>query len=321
VFHTWDWLAFHPTFHQTTLGLFSGLTFLAAACGIAVYGVLYRKLASGGKSARGRVRQWHRRIGLAFSAVLLLASISGSYHALYKLAITEPSPVPPATTFVPAALPYPLHRALALAVEQGPVIDMALVETADGPQWRFTHPGKPKPLAPTYVSARSGTVWEGGDHAQARWLACRHSGFTQEEVFSVETVGSFTSEFGFVQRRLPVVKVQFRQPENPRYYIETATGIVAWQARDIDAYERFSFRYLHKWGFADFLGPNVRDAIMVALTLGCTLVAALGIVLLIFGAKLSAGVQSNAQHDHAKTKETDAPGSGVLVDPKNWTTS
>jgi hypothetical protein len=279
VFHTWDVIQFSPSFRLIALGSLSALIFAAAFSGLLIYGAMYRKLGKHqSDSTRLRTRRWHRLTGLAFSATMLLAASSGSYHALYKFAATEPSSLGVSGDFAVADFRNTLETALAKAADQGPVIDVGLVEWGGQSWWRFTLDKQ----SPVYVSTQTGRILEAGDHAYARHLASQRSGISDGLVASVTTVTRFDSEFGFIQRRLPVVKVQYQTPENVRYYIETSTGVLAWQARDADAYERYSFAYLHKWGFANGLGTAMRDGLMVAFTLGSALVAGLGIVLLVF---------------------------------------
>jgi len=77
---------------------------------------------------------------------------------------------------------------------------------------------------------------------------------------------------------LPVVRVQFTAPGNPRYYIEPATGVLASKVEDIDALEGFTFAYFHKWNFGE-INKDFRDVLVMLFALGNIIVALMGAIL------------------------------------------
>jgi hypothetical protein len=96
-------------------------------------------------------------------------------------------------------------------------------------------------------------------------------------------IDHFEGEYGFVNKRLPVVKVAFHTPQHTTLYVETSTGRLATRVDDIDRYEGLSFAFLHKFHAVDSLGKNLRDIITMLAAAGVLAVSLLGLQLFIKG--------------------------------------
>jgi hypothetical protein len=86
-------------------------------------------------------------------------------------------------------------------------------------------------------------------------------------------------EYGFVNKRLPVVKLAYDTPEKKTYFIETATSRLASVTEKSDIIEGYSFAILHKFLFMDWAGKNIRDLTMVIAALTILVVSLLGLLL------------------------------------------
>lgn len=86
-------------------------------------------------------------------------------------------------------------------------------------------------------------------------------------------------EYGFVNKRLPVIKLAYDTPEKTTYFIETATSRLAAIVKNSDMAEGYSFAILHKFLFMDWAGKNVRDLTMVLAALAILIVSVLGLIL------------------------------------------
>jgi hypothetical protein len=86
-------------------------------------------------------------------------------------------------------------------------------------------------------------------------------------------------EYGFVNKRLPVVKLAFDTPEKTTYFIETATSRLASVTEKSDIIEGYSFAIFHKFLFMDWAGKNIRDLTMVLAALIVLVVSVLGLIL------------------------------------------
>jgi hypothetical protein len=86
-------------------------------------------------------------------------------------------------------------------------------------------------------------------------------------------------EYGFVNKRLPVVKLAYDTPEKTTYFIETVTSRLAAVIKNSDVVEGYSFAILHKFLFMDWAGKNIRDFTMVLAALSILIVSVLGLIL------------------------------------------
>jgi hypothetical protein len=100
-------------------------------------------------------------------------------------------------------------------------------------------------------------------------------------LLSPELVTKFAGEYGFVNKRLPVVKLAFAGPGRPALYVEPATGRLAALVTDGDRREGLSFAVLHKFFLMDWAGKNTRDAVAILSALGVLVVTLYGCVLLL----------------------------------------
>ena len=71
--------------------------------------------------------------------------------------------------------------------------------------------------------------------------------------------------------------MDFDLPGNPTLYLETATQTLASAVTDVDRLEGYSFGYLHKWHFVDFLGKDIRDLLTSLVALSVMTVLLLGV--------------------------------------------
>ncbi len=101
---------------------------------------------------------------------------------------------------------------------------------------------------------------------------------TDSSVEKIEWITKFENEYGFIFKRMPVIKVQMSDADQTRYYIEPATGALSAKVRNIDGIEGFVFAYLHKWSF-NFINKDLRDILVSLFALGNLLVAVMGFIM------------------------------------------
>ncbi|MGY0034593.1 hypothetical protein [Pedobacter sp. NJ-S-72] len=94
-------------------------------------------------------------------------------------------------------------------------------------------------------------------------------------------VTKFDNDYGFVNKRLPVVKIALSTPGHLTYYVETATGRLAAKVQDSDRREGLSFAVFHKFLLVDFAGKNFRDFLTAFSAFGVLVVSVLGLILFI----------------------------------------
>ncbi len=98
-------------------------------------------------------------------------------------------------------------------------------------------------------------------------------------LLTTEVLTKFDREYGFINKRLPVVKLALDTPDKLTYYIEPATSRLAARITDSDRREGLSFAVLHKYFFMDWAGKNVRDIVTMISALGVLVVSLFGLVL------------------------------------------
>jgi hypothetical protein len=149
-----------------------------------------------------------------------------------------------------------------------------------------------------YINITDGRLLDDGNFKYARFLANRFSSMensiaeaccaemessanstlAEAEILDTKLVTKFAGEYGFVNKRLPVVKLSYDTPDHVAYYIETTTGRLSTKVNDDARREGFSFAFLHKFSYLDFLGKNMRDGIMTAAAMSVLLVSILGLL-------------------------------------------
>lgn len=96
---------------------------------------------------------------------------------------------------------------------------------------------------------------------QAKQLTAFALGLPLQQLIDTKWVTQFGGEYGFINKRLPVIKVQTNLDNGQRLYIEPSTGLIASNVTHADALEGLSFAYLHKWRFID-INKTVLDVLM-----------------------------------------------------------
>lgn len=110
---------------------------------------------------------------------------------------------------------------------------------------------------------------------QSRFFVADYLNLPIEKIGQSTWVTSFSGEYGFINKRLPVVRVDTHLKDQLRLYIEPSSGVIAAKVTAQDALEGKSFAYLHKWNWLP-IDKIVRDILL-------GLIAALIAVLVILG--------------------------------------
>ena len=87
-------------------------------------------------------------------------------------------------------------------------------------------------------------------------------------------------EYGFVNKRLPVIKIAYNTPENNTFYMETNTSRIAAKVNNYDRAEGYTFALLHKFLYLEWAGKPIRDFVTVLTALSILVVSILGLLIL-----------------------------------------
>lgn len=286
--HNWSFLENMPQLLLLVMALVLGTALFSAISGLTLY--VRRRRHSKEGLARLPVRRWHRRLGLLVALTTLTFAGSGMFHLVMSYRQQAAGEYPAPQIQAESLSSHPWQQ---LADQQAQRID--LVQSPSGLQWLLRNELPPARVAvlhhadhhagsnnASHVPAALLLPAGDSEHVPADMLALARSqamgvaNLPNKRIVDSQLVTRFGGEYGFIFKRLPVVKVQFSGAGNPRYYIEPATGVIAAEVRDIDATEGTSFAYLHKWTWLD-ANKAVRDVLMMLFALGNVIVALLGI--------------------------------------------
>jgi hypothetical protein len=176
------------------------------------------------------------------------------------------------------AVPYWLVLNAIPHQNQMPVAQVAALAKEGAHAEHQGHTQKPSFHPPLMFNASKTNSAQGGVEDFARRQVASLIQQPVSDINEVTWVTEFAKEYGFIFKRLPVLKVQLHDADNTRFYIEPSTGALSVRVRNIDGLEGFVFAYLHKWAFQS-LNKELRDVLVSLFALMTVLVGALGIVL------------------------------------------
>lgn len=275
--HNWDWLSFSDKARIAVLVLFALVTMAMAISGLLVYGFFWKSfkpLSANNRNTRNWLKQYHRRLGVTVSLTMLLWSVSAAYHAIEKPAIREEAKTSYAPQqFSSTEAAFPLPNLLASLPNQKPVTNISLVRLGDKAAYQVFRADK----TVTYFDTATGAAIEGAGERYARELANSFSGLSDAQIVSVKPVTQFDQEYGFINKRLPVMRVEYNDANQTRYFVEPAAGVLSLKLGNRKRLESYSFNFLHKWHFLDWAGKKTRDVIMMIFVLLQAAVAGSGL--------------------------------------------
>lgn len=302
--HNWSFLDATPRLQLGLMALTLSCALFSACSGLYLY-VRRRHLARQRFAARPGHR-WHRRLGLLVALSTLMFVSSGLLHLVvsFQQERNRISSLAPtlfthnlsddawqqvgrqlATKLDLASVNGEAYWLLQQSADMAQVAALTNAQTAEAGAHQHQHQHQhgqqtaAKPLAQGQLIPAADTEPALADTlALATAQALVYARLPAGSVRSTTLITQFGGEYGFLFKRLPVVRVEFKAAGNPRYFIEPATGALAARVTDSDAAEGWVFAYVHKWVFADG-NKLLRDIAVSLFALGNMLVALLGVYL------------------------------------------
>ena len=271
----------------------------------------FRKPVKSGQKL-GFLRRNHRSIGIAVSLVTLSFIGSGAYHATRKFNPDDRvkyvfEPEIKASSLIVSPEKLPIDRKLVFNISLAKINDKSYYQVytmATGKDtWKKqqvdraeTMFGEKKAAKPnvSYYDTATGEILQDGvmEHAYSLVKHFVAQGAADGQAACCEMMANiavdrsaplsiiatdylvkFDKEYGFINKRLPVVKFALNTPGHLTYYVEPSTGRMAARLEDGDRREGFSFALFHKFFLVDFAGKNIRDLVTVISALGVLVVA------------------------------------------------
>lgn len=266
--------------------IFMTIVFSTALSGALIYGLFWKRFKplNGNTTNRSLLRKWHRTIGICLSLMALSISFSGGFHAFEKRNKDIAKVVQTENTFATNQLKISLAEALAKA--ENPMA-VTVVKVGETPFYRIAQVNQKSVL----VNAETAGIESNGEVKLARSIANSLSGLTDADIVSVTQIKGFNDEYNFLDKRLPIVKVQYDRDSDARYYVETTSGVLSSKVDNIKAVEGVSFSFLHKWeALGSVIGKTTRDILLMVFAFGNMTVTTLGVWLFILGRKKKLGL-------------------------------
>lgn len=317
-FHNWSFIdaITNNSIRIITMIFLLSIIGFSALSGILIYGLLWNQFKKTDSLAPKKgLRKYHRQIGIWVSLFTLTFAFSGAYHATTKWTPYTLSQMVYEPTFETKEIPVAnttldldwsrfqntsiitlndtiYYRCQLLEKEK-----FKISKTDSDSKWNKKEDKKSEVV---YINAATNKVTPNIDLQYAEFLAyyftdgapkaacCEMTASSDEPQTSLENaklseskvLTDFNSrEYGFVNKRLPVVKLTYDTPEKTTYFIETATSRLAAVVKNSDMIEGYSFAILHKFLFMDWAGKNIRDLTMVFAALTILIVSVLGFIL------------------------------------------
>jgi len=280
-FHTWQFLADigGDIFRNVVLLIIMVVMLFALISGLTVYGLMWKKFKSVTQKRKENsgedkriVHRYHRQIGLIVSFVMFTFVISGAFHLAVKLHNTE-TPKADYGQVID-------RKQLAISNLQLPVADsiikrIAVVSFNGNSYYQVTDNKKQI----SYFNTLTGKEQINGDENYARFLSnYYHTNLDADKFYGrvkVNQVKQFDNEYGFINKRLPVERVNYADGSN--WYIETTSSKLAAKVAGIDRAEGLSFIFLHKYFGMTWAGKDIRDIVSMLAALGVLVVSLFGL--------------------------------------------
>lgn len=220
------------------------------------------------KQKRKKLRKWHVWSGVISAQAIFLLTFSGLFHiGLKTVSMGNIKHGQKPALVSTDQLNIKMNDFTGADVKE---ISLLLIK-GEGYLRKVSMTDQRKPSV-TYHSLNGKSVKN--DREIAIELAGLYAEKSSDEIDETVFTPRFTHEYGFVNKRLPVWKVNFKG-SGDAYYVETSSTKLAAKVTQIKRIEGLSFAYLHKAHFLDFLGKDMRNIVLMlfCLLIGFTAVS------------------------------------------------
>lgn len=300
-FHNWSFLeAISNNSVRIIVMLFLlGIISASAISGLLIYGFfwkIFKKTPT--TNSDSKFRKHHRKIGIAVAFVTFTFSFSGGYHALKKW---EPYTLDQ-MVYSPDFKTEDFSALNIFQKADSTWATVGLIQFKNNSYYQISlKPNENDETKNNYFDAKTGIEKPNLEIEYAQFLANKFakmmtsnsplpadcceientaSCLKNAKLISTNYLYQFDNrEYGFVNKRLPVIKLSYDTPEKTTFFIEPTTSRLAAKVTNAERTEGYSFAILHKFLFMDWAGKNIRDLTMALSALGVLVVSLLGLYL------------------------------------------
>lgn len=275
-FHTWNFLKAiaGEKFRLAVLTTLVSIMLLSLLSGLTVYGLFWGKFKEiqhkrrlKGEKNKRFLHRYHRQIGLYISFILFMFIISAAFHLILKLKHSAPEKAQYSQLINRGQLGI---SNLKLPPADSSIKKMALASFNNQAWYQLTDSSNQI----SYYNTLTGNELKNGDQLYAQVLSDYYGNGSKNNHTSINRIGQFNNEYGFINKRLPVQQVSYPNGEN--WYIETTTAKLATKVAEIDRTEGLSFIFLHKFFWMSWAGKDIRDIVSMLAALTILIVSLLG---------------------------------------------
>jgi hypothetical protein len=306
IFHNWafiDWIS-NNSIRIVVMFAFLSIIFLSALSGILIYGLFWKQFKkTNSLNAKKGLRKYHRQIGIWVSLFTLTFAFSGAYHTTTKWKPYTLDKMVYEPVFETKNIQTPSNT---ITLDWNRFENLSIISLNDSIYYRCQMALTKKKYdtqktETIYINTTTNKTTPNLDIEYAKFLAvyfsdedskvtcCEMDSNSEnkqilENIILLETkiISEFQSrEYGFVNKRLPVIKLAYDTPEKTVYFIETSTSRLAAVIENSDIIEGYSFALFHKFLFMDWAGKNIRDFTMVLVALTVLVISIIGFILFI----------------------------------------
>lgn len=231
-------------------------------------------------TTKAKIGRWsfskHQWLALIGGISLLIWGLSGLTHVWLSLFGPQQAVFMPPAQTIDLANAKPVAQTLASAGITKPVA-VRTVPSAQGTLLQVTT----SPLGERrYFNPATGVEIPGQDKVQAEYLA-RHWLAEKRPVAAITMQAGFDEDYPWVNRQLPVWKVQFAGDEGLVAYIHTETGSLAAVSTNAKAAQQRVFCWLHTWDWFPQSAEWLRVAVVGLMVASLAALAITGIMMLV----------------------------------------
>lgn len=221
-------------------------------------------------------RKAHRWIAILFSLSVLMSAGSGVLHQVMSRTQAPPPKARPASKINPAEIKVSIAEASQrLGIKSEDACDLISVRSIGSRPWyQFMIHGQERP---GYVEAITGEIKLDADERYAEQIASDF--MAGKPVKKTAFLTHYDKEYINIFRILPVYRFDVEDGLGTRLYVSTMTGSVTRHTNNHKQWEASIFSNFHKLMFIP--NKDIRDAVLMILTGGAFVAAALGIILFI----------------------------------------
>lgn len=195
-------------------------------------------------------RKIHLFLAWMGGVALLIFGLSGITHPIMSWTGPEQAKFfPPQLSATPVQGIGPIEVLKATGIRSAS--DVRVVPSFDGPVLQMLEgPGQER----RYFSLADGQELEGRDREHAIWLARYYTGLDKASIAKVTFQTAFDDDYPWVNRLLPVWRIEFDTEDQRRAFIFTELNALAAQHNGTREWLQATFQALHTWSWLDGTG-------------------------------------------------------------------